>query len=318
MRVLAIGLGAAGSRIVNQLFYHDRRSRICCMSPIAIDTDAETLLDLRYLPDSAKIHFPQIDPELHYDILSTVDIEEVMTDIQKMEIIQIDAIMIFCGAGGSMTDFVTEIVPELRKSFIEPIFAVVTLPCREEGVRRCAKAADDIDMLRECVDAVILFDNETWKEKVRASLPENREETSIIPPLPWSEAGGEDEILSRINENIARNIGLLLRAGEFKEEGAEISEVVLDAGEVLNTLKGDGFVAVGYAAEELPPSWLDIFDRWRSARYFIEGSQERAARIVTLAKQAVYEDISVPCDLTSAEKALILIAGPSKELSMKG
>jgi cell division GTPase FtsZ len=318
MRVLAIGLGAAGSRIVDHLFHHDRRSRICCMSPIAIDTDAETLLRLRYLPDSAKIHFPPIDPDLHYDICSTVDIEEVMTDIQKMEIIQIDAIMIFCGAGGSMTDFITEIVPELRKSFIEPIFAVVTLPCKDEGMRRCAKAADDIDTLKECVDAVILFDNETWKEKVQTSLAERGEETSIIPALPWSGTGGEDEVLSLINEHIARNIGLLLRAGEFNEEGLEISEVVLDAGEVLNTLKAEGFVAVGYAAEELPPSWLDIFDRWRSARYYIEGSQERAARIVALAKRAVYEDISVPCDLTSAEKALILIAGPSKELSMKG
>jgi len=32
----------------------------------------------------------------------------------------------------------------------------------------------------------------------------------------------------------------------------------------------------------------------------------------------VYDDISIPCDLTSAEKALVLIAGPSQELSMRG
>jgi hypothetical protein len=83
-------------------------------------------------------------------------------------------------------------------------------------------------------------------------------------------------------------------------------------------MKGNGMVAVGYAAERLPNSWFDIFDRWRSARFFFEGATQRASRIVSLAKQAVYEDISIPCDLTSAEKALVLIAGPSRELSFKG
>jgi hypothetical protein len=121
-----------------------------------------------------------------------------------------------------------------------------------------------------------------------------------------------------LNERIARQIGLLLRAGEFNEFGLEVAEVVLDAGEVLNTLKGMGFVAVGYAAERLPTGWLDFFYRRRSLKYFIEGSHEKAARIVSLAKKAVYEEVSVPCDLTSADKALVLIAGPSAELSMKG
>lgn len=63
-------------------------------------------------------------------------------------------------------------------------------------------------------------------------------------------------------------------------------------------------------AEHLPPA--------QSLKDFIQGSQEKAARIISLAKKAVYEDVSVPCDLTSADKALVLIAGPSAELSMKG
>jgi hypothetical protein len=63
---------------------------------------------------------------------------------------------------------------------------------------------------------------------------------------------------------------------------------------------------------------LGFFERWRSTGYFIESSQTKASRIVTLAKRAVYDEISIPCDLTSAEKALVLIAGPSQELSMRG
>lgn len=323
MRVLAIGLGGAGSRIVDHLYDHDSRSGVGCMSAIAIDTDSNSLLQLRYLPDHAKVHFPSIDPDLHYDACSTIDLEEIMTDIQKMDIIQIDAIMIFCGTGGSMVEVISAIVPELRKSFIEPIFAVATLPCRGEGTARSAKAADDIALINEYTDAAIIFDNETWYEKLKELLsessenPENRVD-AFVSGVKGRFSDNPRDVYFLLNEKIARMIGLLLRAGEFNEAGLEISEVVLDAGEVLNTLKGNGNVAVGYASEEIPSGKFGFFERWRSAKYFIEGSQERAARIVSLAKKAVYEDISVPCDLTSADKALILIAGPSKELSMKG
>jgi hypothetical protein len=87
---------------------------------------------------------------------------------------------------------------------------------------------------------------------------------------------------------------------------------------MLNTLKGMGLVAVGYASEELPFTFSDIFGRFRSSGYFVESSQRKASRIVTLAKKAVYDEMSIPCDMTSAEKALVLIAGPSHELSMRG
>ncbi len=320
MRVIAIGLGGAGCRVVDHLYDHDTRSKVGCLSPIAIDTDVNTLLQLRFLPDIAKVHFPQIDPDQHYDARSTVDIEEVMTIIQKTDTVEIDAIMLFCGLGGSMVDAVSLIVPELRKSFIEPIFAAVTLPCLAEGNRRSSKAAGDVDMVQEYVDATLLFDNETWYHKIKESF-EDEEENGSRTPFPRmanSLPSNPRDIYRLLNERIARQVGLLLRAGEFNEEGLEVSEVVLDAGEILNTLKGNGLVAVGYAAEPLPRSLLGMFDRWRSSRYFFEGAQVRAARIVSLAKQAVYEDISIPCDLTSADKALVLIAGPSKELSMKG
>jgi|GEM_PF-424526 len=320
MRVLAIGLGGAGCRIVDHLYDHDVRSKVGCLTPIAIDTDVNTLLQLPYLPDTAKVHFPPIDPDQHYDARSTVDIEEVMTIIQKTDTVEIDSIMIFCGLGGSMVDALSLIVPELRKSFIEPIFAAVTIPCLVEGNRRSAKAADDIDMVQTYVDAAILFDNETWHRKIKASFEDSgdADNRSRFSKTAKSMPSNPRDIYRLLNERIARQIGLLLRAGEFNEEGLEVSEVVLDAGEILNTLKGNSLVAVGYASEPLPRSLLGIFDRWRSSRYFFEGAQIRAARIVSLAKQAVYEDISIPCDLTSADKALVLIAGPSTELSMKG
>ncbi|MCM2465553.1 tubulin/FtsZ family protein [Methanoculleus oceani] len=320
MRVLTIGLGGAGSRIVDNLYDHDRRSRICCMNAVAIDIDPNSLLQLRYLPDPARIFFPRVDIADHAEVTDVIDIEEVMTRLQSLDTMEIDAILLCCGLGGSVIDIAPPIIEEIRKSYVEPIFALAILPCLEEGKRVSAKAADDLDVLQGLADAVILFDNETWSQKIRAAIAAaEAENTGVMSQLRQTPGASDPRSqYNMLNERIARQIGLLLRAGEFNEFGLDVAEIVLDAGEVLNTLKGNGFVAVGYAAERLPTGWLNFLHRRQSLKYFIEGSQEKAARIISLAKKAVYDEVSVPCDLTSADKALVLIAGPSAELSMKG
>jgi cell division GTPase FtsZ len=325
MRVLAIGLGGAGARIVDTLYGQDLQGRIHCMSALAVDFDVDTLLRLKHLPPNARIHFPPIDPTTPYDVQTTIDIEEVMTQIQQVDTIEIDSILLFAGLGGSMVDAAPLIIPELRKSFIEPIFGVVTLPCGGEGKKRSAKAADDIQRLKPLVDAVILFDNDTWYQKIKQELTITDEKVAkkeipkrLARKILSQPLNRREYIHSLLNSRISRQMGLILHAGEFSEEGVEVGEVVLDAGEVLNTLIGMGFVAIGYAAESLPSGFLGFLDRWRPASYFIQNSQNKASRIVSLAKKAIYEEVSIPCDLTSADKALVLIAGPSQELSMRG
>jgi len=322
MRVLAVGVGGAGSRIVDALYGHDRRSGVHCMDAVAIDLDSETMLDLQYLPAPARLYYPPLHIGEPDELSHVVNLEEVMSRIRRTDILEIDAILICCGLGGTLVDLIPMIIPEIRKAFIEPIFAVAVLPCRKEGEKRSAKAADDLDMLFRCTDAVILFDNETqtlrFEKEATAATEKNKttDVLSISRILPATRQ--RNDRFDRYNEHISRRISLLLRAGEFSNEGLEVGEVVLDAGEMLNTLKGMGLVAVGYASEELPFSFYDIFGRFRSLGYFVESSQKKASRIVSLAKKAVYDEMSIPCDMTSAEKALVLIAGPSHELSMRG
>jgi len=322
MQVLAVGLGGAGCRIVDRLYDHDRRSRIGCVDAIVVDTDVNTLTHLRHIPANERIYFPFLDQEDPAGILSNIDIEEVMTHIQRMDTFDIDAILICCGLGGNMVAIAPPLIAEIRQSYIEPIFVLATLPCLHEGKMRSAKAADDIETLEDLADATILFDNEIWYRKVKALLSvAGKEKTGIrvqhAHPVP--SGTGPTAIRDNLNEHIARRVGILLRAGEFDESGMmEVAEVVLDAGELLNTLKSRGYAAIGYAVEELPSGWSGIFAGRHSSKYFIGASHQRAARIVTLAKSAVYDEISIACDLTSADKALVLIAGPSRELSVKG
>ncbi|KAF1077893.1 tubulin/FtsZ family protein [Methanogenium sp. MK-MG] len=320
MRILAIGLGGGGTRIVDLLYSHDIKSRVRCVSAIAVDIDGNSLRQLSNIPDNARMHFPAIDPTVHFDVTSTINVEEVMTHIQKMDTFEIDSIMIFAGLGGSLIDAIPQLATELRKSFIEPIFGVCTLPMHNEGKRLSSKAADDIERANSALDAMILFDNETWHKRLKAEYNQYSvaEDTAIGPYKRKVFPDNPRDVYNILNEKIARQIGILLRAGEFSETGVEAAEIVLDAGEVLNTLKGNDLVAIGYATESLQNSFIDRFNQWRSEAYFSETSHKRATRIVALAKRAVYEEISIPCDITSADKALVLIAGPSQELSMKG
>ena len=330
MRILAIGLGGAGCRIINSLYTTDRRSsKVVCVQALAIDVHAETLAQMGGLPDNAKLFFPPIDPDLQTEDngdtqTATIDIGEIVARIHNIEIGETDAIFVCCGLGGSMVDVAPHIIAALRSSLTEPIFGLVTLPCLAEGERRSAKAADDLEMLTPLLDGVILFDNETWYKKTKAQRSTlTKKEKGLAEKIGFKKS--EPEISPRLatylllNEGIVRRISLILRAGEFKADGGlDFAEVVLDSGEVLNTMKGMGYITIGYAVERLPHNPLNFLTSWRPTGFFADEHIKKASRIVDLAKQAIYHEISTPCDMTSAHKALILIAGPSHELSLKG
>jgi cell division GTPase FtsZ len=330
MRIIAIGIGGAGCRIVNNLYAIDRKSsKVACVQGLAIDVDEKTIKQLTALPENARMCFSALDPGIsdsRGDDRQTapIDINEIISRVQNLETGENDAIIFCCGLGGSMVDVAPHIIAGLRSSTVEPIFGLVTLPCLAEGERISAKAADDIEMLSSLLDGIIVFDNETWYKKIKAQkahLPEKErgfaEKIGLKKsetPLPPAQA-----TYRNLNEAIVRRIGLMLRAGEFKADGGvDLAEVVLDSGEVLNTMKGMGFITIGYAVEKLPHDPLRFLSWLKPAGIFDEEQKKKASRIVELTKQAIYHEISTPCDLTSAHKALILVAGPSQELSMKG
>jgi len=330
MKILAIGLGGAGCRIVDSLYATDRRSsKVACVKGLAIDVDENSLKQLGNLPENSKIFFPAMEPDFSKSgdenvQTATIDIAEIVSKVQDIESGEIDAIFFCCGLGGSMTDIAPHIITALRETTRDSIFGLITLPCLSEGKRVAGKAADDIDIISPLLDGVIVFDNETWHHKLLSqkvhlvkkerSLAEKIGLAKEPPQLSPAQA-----MYKLLNEAIVRRISLILRAGEFKADGGlEPAEVVLDSGEVLNSMKGMGFIAIGYAVEHLPHNPLSFLSRFRPTGFFIDEHQKRASRIVELAKQAIYNEISTPCDMTSAHKALILIAGPSHELSMKG
>jgi tubulin-like protein CetZ len=330
MRIVAIGLGGAGCRIVDSLFLTDRRSsRVACIDALAVDVDEPTLQNLTAIPHAARVFFPTFDPgntaaSVASDATATIDIGEIVSRVHNFESGETDAIVICCGLGGSMAGIAPNVIAGLRASIVEPIFGLVTLPCLAEGEKKSGKAADDIDILSPILDGMILFDNETWYKKIRAGKARMvKKERGFAGILGFGkkepEISPELATYNLLNEAIVRRISLILKAGEFRADGGiDLAEVVLDSGEVLNTMKGMGFITIGYAVERLPANPLAFLDQLKPAGAFNEEDKKKASRIVELAKQAIYHEISTPCDMTSAHKALVLVAGPSHELSMKG
>jgi len=328
MRILAIGLGGAGCRIADALYANDRKSsKVTCVQAFVVDTDNETLARLRALPEHARIGFEPLDADLPLGSGAGrqpgVDIAEIMARIQNREGEEPDAILVCSGLGGSLTDAVPGLVTALKGSVTVPVFGLITLPALAEGEKRSAKAADDIEQIAPLLDGTIVFDNETWLKKIARRrdqiVAEMNNDKGFLGLGKNAPKLTPQEVTDRLlNQNIIRRISLILRAGEFRADGGiDLAEVVMDSSEVLNTLKGMGFVAIGYAVEHLRQSPLAFLSKLRSTDNS-EEQRKSAERIIELAKQAIYQEVSVPCDMTSAAKALILVAGPSHEISMKG
>jgi cell division GTPase FtsZ len=309
MRALLIGLGGAGCRIVDTLHRHDERSGVKSVHSFIFDADQKMISEIEGIPRENRYVLTPIDPvKKEYLCGTDFEVGNLASCFQRDGIEEIDAVFVCAGLGGRMAELVPTVVAQLNNAFEDPVFTILTMPGKNEGVKVSARASGTLAEIRKISQASILFDNETWFRRIEEEEhPEGKIRKSTIY-----------EMYPSLNEMLARRVGLLLRAGEFNHKGVDAAEVVLDAGEVLNTLKKMDIIAIGYATERLPPSWNGVMKKVRAEKYMLEENQARTSRIVELAKQAVYREVSVPCDLTSANKALILIAGPSDELSMKG
>ncbi|MDR3102345.1 MAG: tubulin/FtsZ family protein [Methanocalculaceae archaeon] len=313
MRALLIGFGGAGCRIVDTLNQHDERSGVRSVRSFVFDADQKTISKMQSIPQENRFVLTPSDLVKENNTRGTdFEVGNLASCFQCDSIEEIDAVFVCAGLGGRMAELVPAIVSQLNDTFPDPIFTILTLPGRNEGVKISARASRTLAEIRKVAQATILFDNETWFKRTE-------DEDRIKNEREAKHKATIYEMYPVLNELLARRVGLLLRAGEFNRNGVEAAEVVLDAGEVLNTLKEIDLVAIGYATEKLPATWThNVLKRIRVEKYLLKENQARTSRIVELAKQAVYQEVSVPCDLTSSEKALVLIAGPSGELSMKG
>ncbi|MGB2841157.1 MAG: tubulin/FtsZ family protein [Halobacteriota archaeon] len=299
MRIFVIGYGQAGGRVADSFVeFANRTGQNFVVRALAINTAKADLIGISTIPMEDRLlvgesitkgHGIGADNELGAKV-ATDEIYTIQSAIDKRGSHQIDAFLIIAGLGGGTGSGGAPVLARrLKKLYEEPVYGLGILPSKDEGSLYSLNAARSLMSFVNEVDNLFLFDNDAWKK------------------------GGESvkEAFVDINEEIVRRFGILFGAGEANEVG----QMVVDAAEVINTLKGGGISTIGYAAEEIESE--GFFKKFFGKKGTME-RMDTVTRITSLVRRAVAGRLTIPCDVSTAEKALIIAAGPPKELSRKG
>lgn len=304
MRFFVIGFGQAGGKILDMLIENEKmRGSKIKTKWLAVNTARTDLVGLKHVPMKDRIligqtvvkgHGVGTDNKLGAKITQD-EIETILNAIDERGTHDLDAFLIVAGLGGGTGSGGAPVLAKhLQEMYSEPIYAFGILPAPEEGKLYSLNAARSMVTLMKYVDNLILFDNGAWK----------------------FEGMSLRESFAKINEEIVRRIALLARAGEPVEK--LVGEMVVDSSEVINTLRGGGISSIGYATSiaETDKKGLSIFRRKKEEMETIEG--DKAMKIASLVRRAALGRLTLPCNISTAERALILVAGPPEHLDRKG
>jgi len=238
--------------------------------------------------DRVKGHGVGADNQLGAEI-AQADSEEVLDAVAGMPSHEIAASLLVAGLGGGTG---SGVAPYLAKAmgqrYEEPVDGPGLLPGKDEGGIYTLNAARSFQTFVREVDNLVVYDNDTM-------------------------TGGGDSLaggFAKANEQLARRFGVLFSAGET--DGRVVPEQVVDASEIINTFACGGVSTFGYAASPIERK-RGLFGGKGKA-----DATDATPRILSTVRQATLGRLSLPCDITSAERALVVVAGPPEFLSRQG
>ncbi|MFC7142114.1 tubulin/FtsZ family protein [Halosimplex aquaticum] len=309
MKVALIGFGQAGGKIVDEFVDYERRTGLDIFSsPIAVNTAKTDLRGLENVPVDNRVligqarvkgHGVGADNELGAAIAEQ-DIDEVQSALDEIPVHEVDAFLIVAGLGGGTGSGGAPVLAKhLKRIYTEPVFGLGVLPAADEGGIYTLNAARSFQTFVRETDNVLVFDNDAWRQTGE------------------SMAGGYDQI----NGEIVRRFGMLFAAGETVGND-QVAESVVDSSEIINTLAGGGVSTVGYASETVDRSDGGLLSRvGRGSEDAVVDDMEEANttnRITSLVRKAALGRLTLPCDLSGAERSLLVVGGPPEFLNRKG
>ncbi|MBP2144702.1 cell division GTPase FtsZ [Methanofollis sp. W23] len=314
MRVFFIGFGQAGGKVVDMFIEQDRRSGSNNFRGIIVNTARTDLMGLKNIEMKDRILIGQTVVKGHGVGTDNVtgariaadEIDSIINAIDTRGTHDIDAFVIVAGLGGGTGSGGSPVLARhLKRIYREPVYAVGLLPAPEEGRLYTYNAARSLSTLVHEADNVFVFDNAAWK----------------------NEGESVKNAYSRLNEEIVRRFGVLFRAGEVGKAG--VGEMVVDSSEVINTLRGGGISSVGYAVTEVVSERTkkkkglfgglrDTFAKEEDTAEEVLTGEDKSAKVIALVRRAMLGRLTLPCDYSTAERALVLVAGNSSEMDRKG
>ncbi|SDJ98312.1 tubulin/FtsZ family protein [Methanoculleus thermophilus] len=310
MRVFFIGFGQAGGKIVDMFLEQDKRMQTQSFRGIAVNTARTDLMGLKNIDLKDRLLIGQTVVKGHGVGTDNVtgarvaadEIDSIINAIDSRGTHDVDAFVIVAGLGGGTGSGGSPVLARhLKRIYREPVYAIGILPAPEEGRLYSYNAARSLSTLVNEADNTFIFDNSAWK----------------------NEGESVKDAYNRLNDEIVRRFGVLFRAGEVGRAG--VGEMVVDSSEIINTLRGGGISSVGYAiSERISPrtkqsqGLLSGLIRKKEKTEEVLTGEDKSAKIIALVRRAMLGRLTLPCDYSTAERALVLLAGPPEEMDRKG
>ncbi|ERH02093.1 MAG: cell division GTPase [Halonotius sp. J07HN6] len=305
MKLATIGVGNAGSKVIDRMIeFEQDTGRDLCRHSLVINTARTDLAKPEYIPEDrrvligethmkAKGHGVGGDAAIGAEVAQK-DIDEIRRIFDDVEIHEVDAILVAAGLGGGTGSGAGPVViEELQTMYDEPVYGLGMLPGKYEGGRPALNAARSLQSFVTKVDNFIAFDNDAWR-----SRGQTIEE-------------GYDEM----NQELATRIVTLLAAGEVDE--SDVGENAMDSSDIMRTMEIGGVSSIGYASTDIDAPDEGLLSKF-SEEEVSEMESTDAAKIKGLVRRAVNSRLTIPGDVASAERALIVFAGRPEDISRKG
>ena len=309
MKLATIGVGNAGSKVVDRMVeFESKTNRSLCRHVHAINTARTDLAKPEYIPEEQRVlvgdtnqkskgHGVGGDVEIGAEVMSA-DVDEIRRAFDDIEIHNVDAILVAAGLGGGTGSGGGPVVIDaLQDMYDEPVYALGILPGEYEGGRPALNAARSLQSFVNKVDNFIGFDNDAWRAREQ-TIQEGYEE---------------------MNRELAARIVTLLAAGETDE--TDVAENAMDSSDIIRTLATDGVSSIGYAATAVDAQPEGLLDRWGGSGASAEDPLDdasQAKKIKSLVRRATNSRLTLPCEVSSAERVLVVVSGPPSEFSRKG
>lgn len=307
MKLAIIGVGNAGSKIADRILHYEQQTgRSLCREVIAINTARTDLAKPDHIPDRNRILVGQSevkghgvggDPEVGAAVIEQ-DIQHIERVLDNVPVHDVDAFLVTAGLGGGTgSGGAPVITSHLQRMYDEPIYGLAILPGQDEGGRASLNTGRSIQSFANTADNLIAFDNDNWR-------------------------GHGDTIADgyeRTNLELAKRIVTLLAAGEV--DGSSVSENVMDSSDIIRTLACGGLSSVAYAEAAIDGSTRKSQGLLASLRQNGENTDpisDSVVKVQSLVQRAVNSRLTLPCELSSTERSLIVLSGPKREFSRKG
>jgi cell division GTPase FtsZ len=305
MKLVVVGLGQCGGRIADEFSRLNsrakaRRGMTIVTGCFAVNTDAADLSGLsaisndhhhRILIGGRKTggHGVGKINELGAEIAKE-DSDKIIENLRNTKkFFETDAFLLIAGtAGGTGSGAISVVTQHLKERYIDkPIWNLLVLPFEHEESTEERTVFNVATCLKSCysvADAVFLVDNQRYVRK-DSSIQNN---------------------LSKINSMIADPFYNLLCAGEEKK-AKYIGAKLLDAGDIIQTVVG--WTIIGYGKTTAP-----LFKLPELRSDFRKKGNEIQKGIQAM-DEAISE-LSLKCNPADSRRALYLVSGPAKEMSM--